>query len=103
MEVEDPSTHPNAHLGSTDNPGGAAAGGQRPRALPSPSTGDEPAIRALGGTPRAFERFIVAYRRNVPAAAAALCETIRFRAEHNLDSGAAPAGSKWRQSNTSTS
>ena len=44
----------------------------------------------LGGAPRTFERFLVAYLRNVPAAAALIRETIRFRAEDKLDSGAAP-------------
>jgi hypothetical protein len=53
-------------------------------------TGTEPAIQILGGSPRAYERFLIAHGHSVAKAAKAMGETLRFRKEHKLDSGDAP-------------
>lgn len=52
-------------------------------------SGEEPSTCALGGKPRAFERFLIAHKLDVRAAAAALRDTLRFRAEHSLDDSGA--------------
>jgi len=53
-------------------------------------TGSEPAVQILGGSPRAFERFLMAHGHSVAKAAKAMAATLRFRKEHELDSGDAP-------------
>jgi len=51
--------------------------------------GDEPGLRALGGVPRALERFLLSHRLDLDAAADALRATLAYRAENGLDAGAA--------------
>jgi len=46
---------------------------------------DDPAVAALGGVPRAFERFLIAHHHNLDATATAMRATLAFRRKHALD------------------
>mmetsp|Transcript_2235 Transcript_2235/g.4652 ORF Transcript_2235/g.4652 Transcript_2235/m.4652 type:complete len:288 (-) Transcript_2235:627-1490(-) len=53
-------------------------------------SGDEKLINILGGTPRAFERYILANGNDLDAAADGLKATLSFREDRGLDAGVSP-------------